>query len=219
MRFRLLGPIDVVDGDRAVGISGRRQRALLVALLLRPNEAVSTDRLIGDLWGKRRPDTAATALHGLVSSLRKALEPARDPDAAPTVLVTRAPGYMLRVGEADIDAVEFERLFESGRLALAAGDAGQAAELLRGALALWYGPALGEVAELEFAGAEARRLEELRLQALEQRTDADLALGRHAQLVPELEALVREQPLRERLRGQLMLALYRGGRQAHALEV
>jgi DNA-binding SARP family transcriptional activator len=219
MRFRLLGPIEVVDGDRAVGIGGRRQRALLAALLLQPNQPASTDRLIDDLWGERRPDTAATALHGLVSSLRKALEPNRDSDAAPTILVTRAPGYMLRIDEADIDAVEFERLFETGRQALAADDAAEAADVLRGALALWHGPALGEIAELEFARVEAHRLEELRLQALDKRIEADLLLGHSIELVPELEALVREQPLRERVRGQLMLALYRCGRQAEALEV
>jgi DNA-binding SARP family transcriptional activator len=158
-------------------------------------------------------------LHGLVSSLRKALEPNRDLDAAPTVLVTQAPGYMLRVDEAEIDAVEFERLFESGRQALAAGDAAEAADLLHGALALWRGPALGEIAELEFARVEAHRLEELRLQALEKRIEADLLLGHSTELVPELEALVREQPLRERVRGQLMVALYRCGRQADALDV
>src|ERR1700746_3038372 len=131
MRFRLLGPIDVVDGDRTVAIAGGRQRALLAALLLRPNEVVSTDRLIDELWGDRRPATATTALHGLVSTLRKVLEADHAKHAAPTVLVTRAPGYMLYVDEGDIDAVEFQRLLDHGRLALVAGKTAEAADTLR----------------------------------------------------------------------------------------
>jgi DNA-binding SARP family transcriptional activator len=211
MRFRLLGPMDVVDGDRVVGIGGGRQRALLAALLLRPNEVVSTERLIDELWSDHRPETATTALHGLVSALRKVLEP--------DVLVTRAPGYMLRLDEADIDAVEFERLLDGGRQELAAGNATEAADTLRRALALWRGPALAEVADREFAQIEAQRLDELRLQALEERIEADLQLGRSHELVPELEALVAREPLRDRPCALLMRALYGAGRQADALEV
>ena len=219
MRFRLLGPIEVSDGDRQIAVGGGRQRALLAALLLRPNETVSTDRLIDELWGEQRPGTAATALHGLVSALRKALEPDRDPDSPPTVLVTRAPGYMICVDESDIDAVEFERLHDRGKKALAAGDTAGAAEILRGALALWRGPALAEVADREFASVEAHRLDELRVQALEDRVEADLLLGRAEELVPELEALVAREPLRERPCALLMRALYASGRHADALEV
>jgi DNA-binding SARP family transcriptional activator len=219
MRFRLLGSIDVVDGDRAVGVGGGRQRALLAALLLRPNEVVSTERLIGELWGEHRTETATTALHGLVSTLRKALEDARSAEAAPTVIVTRESGYMLCVDEGDIDAVEFERLLASGRQALAAGEAGEAADTFRGALALWRGPALTEVADREFARIEAQRLDELRVEALEERIEADLLLGRSHELVPELEALVAREPLRERPCGLLMRALYASGRQADALDV
>jgi DNA-binding SARP family transcriptional activator len=212
MRFGLLGPIDVVDGDRTVAIGGGRQRALLAALLLRPNEVVSTERLIDELWGDRRPETATTALHGLVSALRKAL-------GAPAVLVTRAPGYMLCVDEGEIDAVEFQRLLDEGRRAAGAGEVTEAAATLRRALALWRGPALGEVADWEFAHIEAQRLDELRLQALEERIEADLLLGSANELVPELEALVAREPLRERPCGLLMRALYASGRQADALDV
>jgi YVTN family beta-propeller protein len=219
MRFRLLGPIDVVDGDRTVAISGGRQRALLAALLLRPNEVVSTDRLIDELWGERQPATATTALHGLVSTLRKVLEAGHAEHAAPTVLVTRAPGYMLCVDEGDIDAVEFQRLLDQGRLALVAGKTAEAADTLRRALALWRGPALAEVADWDFARIEAQRLDELRLEALEERLEADLLLGRANELVPELEALVAREPLRERPCWLLMRSLYASGRQTEALEV
>jgi DNA-binding SARP family transcriptional activator len=208
MRFRILGPLEVVDGDRPVPLGGARQRALLALLLTRANEPVSADGLIDDLWGEEPPRSAANALQFHVSQLRKAL-------GDPAALVTREPGYLLRVGPDDLDLLHFERLVSRARGAPPEVAAG----LLREALALWRGPALADLAYEPFLQTEIARLEELRHAALEERFDADLALGRHAQLVGELESLVRAQPLRERLRGQLMLALYRSGRQVEALEL
>jgi DNA-binding SARP family transcriptional activator/streptogramin lyase len=200
-------------------VGGARQRALLAALLIRPNAVVSSDRLIDELWGETPPDTASTALHGYVSQLRKVLEPGRAAGAPAEVLVTRAPGYVLRVDPSAIDAARFEQLVQEGRNALAAGDPGRAAQRLSDALGLWRGDALAGVDDTATTHAEARRLDELRLEALEDRIDADLARGHGDALVPELEALVQREPLRERPRGQLMLALYRAGRQAEALEL
>ncbi|MGZ4400804.1 MAG: BTAD domain-containing putative transcriptional regulator [Gaiellaceae bacterium] len=186
-----------------------KQRALLAILLLHPNEVVSRDRLIEELWGEERPETAAHALEVYVSQLRRTL--GRD------VVATRGSGYALTVEPEAVDAIRFERLVEQGRAELGT-DAAAAAETLRAALALWRGPALADVAYEQFAQTEIGRLDELRLTALEERIEADLRLGRHTELVAELEAAVGEHPLRERLRGQLMLALYRSGRQAEALE-
>jgi len=204
--FRILGPLEVMDGDRTVALGGSKQRALLACLLLHTNEVVSRDRLIDELWGASPPDTARTALQVYVSQLRKAL--ARD------LILTQPPGYLIRVSDGELDLHRFERLVATARTE---GPA-QTARLLREGLALWRGAPLAELGD-SFARAERARLEEQRLAALEQRIEAELALGRNAELVPELEGLVREQPLRERLRGQLMLALYRCGRQADALEV
>ncbi len=176
---------------------------------MRAGEVVSTDRLIDGLWGGRPPASAGKVLQNAVSQLRRSL--------GDDLIVTRAPGYALHVEPEAIDAHRFEALLEEGRSRLAAGEAAGAAVTLRDALALWRGPALDEFAYEPFAEAEAARLEELRLRALEERIDADLALGRHADVVGELERLLAGQPLRERPRGQLMLAFYRSGRQAEAL--
>ena len=219
MEFRVLGAIEVWESGKRLAVGGGRQRALLAALLLRPNEVVSTDRLIDDLWGERPPETAATALHGFVSQLRKVLEPDRGTGAAPSILVTRSPGYSLRVEPGQIDAHRFEQLSEEGRAALAADDPGDAGKRLREALGLWRGTALAEVADQPFARGEALRLEELRLRTVEDRIEADMELGMIAALVPELESLVAREPLREQLYGQLMRALYASGRQAEALDV
>jgi DNA-binding SARP family transcriptional activator len=200
MEFRILGPLEVLDGDRQVPLAGSRQRALLALLLTRAGEVVSTDRLIDQLWPDDPPRTAANALQYHVSQLRKSLGAER--------IVTRSPGYLIRVEPGELDLERFERL---------AGQGG--AEALREALALWRGQALADVAYEPFAQGEIRRLEELRLAVLERRVEADMELGRHAQLIGELEQLVAEQPLRERLRELLMLALYRSGRQADALAV
>ena len=188
--------------------------SLLAVLVLSPGRVVSTDRLVDELWGESPPRSARHLLHVYVSSLRKALAGATPRD----VLVTQSPGYVLELEEDELDARRFERLAEDGRRALADGDAERAASRLRDALALWRGPPLAEFTYEPFAQAEIARLEEVRLAAIEDRVEAGLALGSHAGLVAELEALVRESPLRERLRGQLMLALYRSGRQAEALE-
>jgi DNA-binding SARP family transcriptional activator len=182
------------------------------------NEVVSTDRLIDELWGDSPPDSAANMLQGYVSHLRKVLEPGRT-RGEHELLVSRAPGYMLQIRSDQIDAERFEQLTSEARRWLVEGDAEQAAERLRTALALWRGPALADLAYEPFARADVDRLEELRLAALEDRVDADLTLGRHDALVGELRELVDHHPLRERLRAQLMAALYRCGRQAEALAV
>ena len=208
MEFRILGPLEVVHQDRPLALGGARQRALLALLLTRANEVVSTDRLIDELWGERAPKTASNALQYHVSRLRKLLAPSH-------AIATQEPGYLIRVGPHELDLLRFERLVEEAQRSSPEG----AARLCREALALWRGPALADVAHESFAQSEILRLEELRLVALERRVDADLELGRGVELVAELEALVREHPLRERLRAQLMLALYRSGRQAEALEV
>ncbi len=207
MNFRILGPLEVTNDGKTLPLGGTRQRAVLALLLLHANEVVSTDALVDRLWGGRPPRTATKALQVYVSNLRKRL--GRD------VLMTRAPGYVLRVEPDELDLYQFERLVVEAR----AQDPETASSLLGNALSLWRGTALADFAYEPFAQAEIMRLEELRLAALEDRIDADLAKGLDARLVGELEGLVAEHPLRERLRGQLMLALYRSGRQAEALEV
>jgi DNA-binding SARP family transcriptional activator len=207
MEFRVLGPLEVVEEGQPLPLGGRQQRALLACLLLRANHLVSTDRLIEELWPGGAPRTAAKTIQVYVWKLRKELGQGR--------LVTQPPGYVLRVDSSELDLARFEELLEAARRV----DPDRAAERLREALSLWRGPALADLAYEPFAQTDIVRLEELRLAALEGRIEADLATGRHAELVGELEALVAEHPLRERLRGQLMLALYRSGRQAEALEV
>ena len=210
MELRILGPLEAV-GDDGVGIplGGRRARAVLARLLVQPNTIVSIDSLVDAVWGESPPATATGALQVHVSALRKALGADR--------IVTRAPGYSLRVDERELDATRFERLVQKGNGLLETGNAAQARARLADALELWRGPALADLAYEPFAQREAERLEELRLVALERRLEADLALGRDAELVGELETLVAEHPLRERLRAQLMVALYRSGRQADAV--
>ncbi len=209
----MLGPFEVrVDGQAPVALGGVRQRALLALLVLHAGEVVSTDRLIDQLWGAKPPPTALHTVQVFVSRLRRALGPASG------CLITRDPGYVLDVDADAIDATRCERLYAAGRAAIATGDYARAQETLREALSLWRGVPLADFTYEAFAQAAIARLEELRLSIREELIQAELALGRHEQLVPELEALVREQPLRERSRGQLMLALYRCGRQADALE-
>jgi YVTN family beta-propeller protein len=215
--FRILGPLEVSDQGREPAIAAGKQRALLAILLLHANEVVSNDRLIEELWGERAPGSAAKRLQVHVSRLRHALE-RDDGDGADSVVVTRGGGYLIRVEPGELDLERFERMLEEGSVALADRDPERALELLREALALWRGPPLAEFAYEPFAQQEIARLEELHLTALEQRIDAELTLGRHAQLIAELETLVKRQPFRERLRAQLMLALYRSGRQAEALQ-
>jgi len=205
--YLILGPLAVRDGETEVALRGGQQRKLLAILLLRAGEAVSSDRLVDELWHGEPPETAAKALQGYVSSLRKQL----GQEAVETV----GSGYRLAVVADDIDALRFEDLLAEAR----ALDRAPAAAKLREALALWRGPALADFAYDDFARQEIERLEQLRLAGIERRIDLELALGRHEDLVPELEALVRTHPLRERVRGHLMVALYRSGRQAEALDV
>jgi YVTN family beta-propeller protein len=213
MDFRILGPLEVLEQERACDVGGGRQRAVLALLLLHANEIVSSDRLIDELWSTGPPPSASKIVQVHVSRLRKVLN-----GVGEGILLTRGHGYMLRVQPGELDRDRFHGLVEEGRRALAAGDPEKAAERLRSALALWRGPPLAEFAYDSFAQDEIARLEELHVAALEERIDADLAMGRHDAVVQELEQLVRRHPLRERLRGQLMLALYRSGRQAEALE-
>ena len=218
MQFGILGPLEVSDEGRRVEIGGHKQRALLASLLLHANEVVSLDRLIDELWGETPPPTAAKTLQAQVSRLRRSLNGDEEPAAHMLgPLETRGHGYLLKVEPGQVDADRFQGMLEEARRTRAEGKPEEAAEKLRGALALWRGPALADFAYEPFAQTEIARLDELQLTALEERLDADLALGRDAELIGELEALVARHPLRERLRGQLMLALYRSDRQAEAL--
>jgi DNA-binding SARP family transcriptional activator len=210
LELRILGPLEAVRDGAPVNLPRPKQRALLASLLLHAGDVVSTDRLIEDVWGREPPRTALPALQGLVADLRKAL--------GEELIVTRAPGYALELGQASFDLHRFERLVEDGVRARSAGNPARGAALLRESLELWRGAPLADFAFADFAQEAIARLEELRVVAVEERIEAELALGRHAELVGGLEALVAAQPLRERARGQLMLALYRSGRQAEALE-
>jgi predicted ATPase/DNA-binding SARP family transcriptional activator len=211
VEFRILGPLEVRADDEAVALGGPKPRALLAILLLHANEPVSAERLALALWGEDAPADAIKTVQVHMSRLRKALG---DPDR----VVTTSSGYRLRVEPDDLDAERFERLIAAGRRELAAGRAGEAASLLREALGMWRGAPLDELASAPFAAAEIGRLEEQHVAALELRVEADLAVGRHAEVVPELQRLVAAHPWRERLHAQLMLALYRTGRQADALQ-
>lgn len=211
--FRILGPLEVRDGDDAVHLGGAKQRGVLALLLLRANQVVSSDRLIHELWGDTPPEDAATALQAHVSRLRKALP------EGPAILVTQPPGYVVRIEPEQLDRERFETAVREGRGALETGDASRAAAQLRTALELWRGAPLADLGDEPFVREATAQLEDAWLDALGSRVDADLALGRQAELVPELGALVRAHPLREGFREQLMLALYRTGRQAEALDV
>jgi WD40 repeat protein/DNA-binding SARP family transcriptional activator len=214
--FKILGPLVVLADGEPVSIGGPKQRALLALLLLSSNRVVSRDRLLGELFAEVGPNSADHALRNQISRLRKVLAAT---GAAPPRLVARPPGYLLRVEPGELDFEEFERLWVEGREALASRRPGVAAQALRAGETLWSGRALADLEVEGFIGVEIERLGELRLAALELRVDADLALGHHLALVSELEALTEEYPYRERFRAQLMLALYRCGRQAEGLEV
>ncbi len=215
LQFRVLGSVEVVAGESALTLAGEKPRAVLAFLLLHPNEVVSRDRLVDALWGEQPPATAAASLQVHVAKLRKLLEAAGD---SRDRLETRATGYVLHLGADELDAFSFERLVGEARRARTAGDRELAVALLNEALALWRGPVFADLTDATFIQAERARLEELRVTALEDRIEVDLALGRHSELVAELEQLVGEHPTRERLRAQYMLALYRSGRQTEALE-
>ncbi|MDP9297547.1 MAG: ABC transporter substrate-binding protein [Actinomycetota bacterium] len=213
MEFLILGPLEVLDGAGPLPLGGAKQRAALAILLLQRNEVVSRDRLIDGLWGDSPPPSAAHTLETYMSRLRKALHHDGDPER----ILTRPPGYLLRIDDGELDLQRLEFLTSEGKRSLATDDPVKAAEVFREGLTLFRGAPLGDVAHSPFAQAEIGRLEELRLAALEQRIDADLELGRCAAVVGELEALVTRYPLRERFWAQLMLALYRSGRQGEAL--
>jgi DNA-binding SARP family transcriptional activator/streptogramin lyase len=211
----VLGPLEVSSGGTPLPLGGPKQRALLALLLLHANEVVSRDRLVDGVWGESPPSTIGAVLNVYLSKLRKLLA-ASEPD---TALVTQPHGYMLRIEPEQLDLHRFEQLAREGREALASGNIEQGAARLEEALALWRGPPLADLAYAPFAASKIGRLLELRLSVIEDRIEADLALGRHFELVPELTALVAEYPLCERLRAQLMVALYRTGRQSEALQV
>jgi DNA-binding SARP family transcriptional activator len=207
LEFRLLGPLELEGEDGSLAAGGQKQRAVLALLLLNAGRVVSTDRLIDALWGEVPPRTATSSLQNFVAQLRKLV--------GPDALLTRPPGYLLRVDPERIDLECFLRLRDNAR----GRPADERAEMLRRALELWRGPPLADFRYEAWAEAEIERLEELRLAAVEDRLEAELETGRDAELVGELESLVAEHPLRERLRGHLMLALYRSGRQTEALDV
>ena len=215
--FWILGPLEVLDGGRTVPLGGVKQRALLGLLLLHANETLSTDRLIDELWGENSPASAAKAVHARVSRLRKALA-GEEGSGTGDLVVTRERGYELRLDPDRLDSNRFERLVAAGRSELGAGRPERAASALERALSLWRGAPLADLAYEPFAQPEIARLEDLRVTALELLIEAKLALGRHAEVIGQLETLIAEHPYREGLRAQLMLAFYRCDRQADALQ-
>jgi DNA-binding SARP family transcriptional activator len=210
LEFRILGPLEVVGERGPIRLGGTRQRATLAILLLNANRVVSVDRIVEDLYATAAPVTALKQVQRQISELRKAL-------GSTSEIETRSPGYMIRLSPGQLDLSVFERLAAEATEAFSAGDPRQAADLLRQALGVWRGDPLSDLTYESFAQAAIERLQEIRRAALEQQIDADLALGRHNELVAELEQLVHEHPVREQLHAQLMLALYRSGRQAEAL--
>jgi DNA-binding SARP family transcriptional activator len=213
MNVRILGGLEVLRDGVQIDLGPPRQRVLLARLLINPGETVTTDRLLEDLWARNVPDTARHALHVYVSKLRAALGPDRDR------LTRRDSGYCISIEPDELDATRFVQLVADGRASLARGDPEAAHTQLETALDIWRGPVLADVADEEFVRAEAVRLDEVRLVALEQRVAADLELGRHDALVEELRDLTVRHPFRERFWEQLMLSLYRCGRQAESLRV
>jgi len=205
--FRILGSLEVVDGEATLPLSGRNQRAVLALLLLHANRPVSTERMVDELWGEEPPRTATASVQNAISQLRKLLGVER--------LVTKPAGYVLVVEGTELDLARFEVLISQSRIAEPEDRVG----LLTEALGMWRGPALADLELETFAQEEIRRLEELRLAAVEERLDAEIAIGRHREAIGELESLISRNPLRERPRAMLMLALYRSGRQADALQV
>ena len=214
LEFGILGPLEAWRHGRPVAVSGVRQRALLALLIIQANKLVTTDQLVDGLFDGEASDGAVNAVQQSVSRLRRSLG---HDDSNGAVLLTRSGGYVLRVAADGVDALIFERLLADGRQLLADGDAQAAARRLTQALGLWRGPALGDLSGLSALQVEIRRLEELRLLATMERVDAELRLGNHAHLIPELESVCAANPLVERVHEQHALALYRAGRQADAL--
>ncbi|MFD9716487.1 AfsR/SARP family transcriptional regulator [Streptomyces sp. NBC_00690] len=208
MEYRILGPVEVRDGGTTIPLDGEKQRTVLAALLLTETGFLSDTDLTSLLWGSRPPGTHNAQIYNYVSRLRKTVGGAN--------IVRRSPGYRIEISTASLDLVDFEKLAKRGQGALAAGAYEEARRLLRSALALWHGPTLADVSEY-LTNAERPRIEEARISVLESRIEADLAVGGHAEVLPELTRLVGQYPLRERFRAQLMTALYRCDRQAEAL--
>jgi predicted ATPase/DNA-binding SARP family transcriptional activator len=217
VQFRVLGPLEVLVDGRLAALGAAKQRLVLAALLADANAVVSLDRLIDILWGEAPPQSAHGTVQGYIYRLRGAIEPRRGPGDPAATLLTRPPGYLLEVAPGQLDAIRFTDLLCAARRQAAGGELAQAATLLDEALGLWRGPAWAEFAELDFARAEVARVDGQRAAATEDRAEIDLALGRHSELISGLEATAASYPLRERPRAQLMLALYRAGRQAEAL--
>lgn len=215
LEFRVLGPLQVAKAGRLLPLGGFKQRGLLALLLLDRNRVVPRDLLVDALWGERPPPSAANSIQIYVSKLRRLFGDGETAEAG--AIVTEPPGYRLRVLPGELDADQFERLIAEGSEALGAGEAERAAETFAEALTLWHGPPFADFAAEPFARAEIARLEQLRLRALEERIEAQLSLGRHTEVLAELPTLIDQHPLEERLRAQLMVALYRSGRQADAL--
>ena len=219
MRFLVLGPLQVTDdGGEPVPISGAKERTILADLISHAGQVVSVDDLLEEVWGQDPPRTAEKTLGSYVSRLRRALEPSRSARTTSDVIETRGGGYLLDVSDDQIDAIRFERLAEEGRRLLDAGRPQDAGPALEQALGLWRGAAYQDYRYTGFGTSEGERLEELRRSVLEDRIDTRLAAGEASATIPDLEAMVREEPLRERRWGQLMLALYRAGRQAESLQ-
>ena len=217
MEFRILGPLEVLDEGRRLALGGRKPRALLALLLLHRGETLGTERLIDELWGERPPATAAKSLRVHVSRLRGALS-AGSGERSDELVVTRGHGYQLMLDPEHLDAQRFERLVAEGRRELAVGRPERAVVALEEGLSLWRGRPLDDLAYEPFAQQAIARLDDMRVAATEELVEARLALGRHADVLAELEPLIAEHPYRERLRAQLMLALYRCDRQADALQ-
>ena len=216
LQFQVLGPLEVLIGGRAVALGGPKPRTLLAALLADPNRVVSTDRLVDVLWGNRPPERSHTTLQKYVHELRSAIDPDRR-SGGDRVLLSRPPGYVLVLEPDQIDAARFERLLADGQRRSDRLELDWAKACFDEALALWRGPAWADFTDEEFARVEAARLDSLRALAAESRAEVGLAAGEHAELLADLEATVAAHPLRDRPRAQLMLALYRCGRQADAL--
>lgn len=219
MDFRMLGPFEVWDDGSPISLGGRRQRAVLALLAIHAGEVLSTDRIVEEIWAEDSPPSAVRTVHSYVSRLRSSLRFGSQTERGSDILVSRDPGYVLTIEPTWVDAVRFERGVARGAASMGAGDPEEANDELRRALALWRGTALADFAFESFATRESERLSERRLEAIELRIDTDLALVRHAQLVAELEGLVVSHPMRERFWAQLMVALYRSGRQSDALAV
>ncbi|MGH2754648.1 MAG: CocE/NonD family hydrolase [Actinomycetota bacterium] len=217
MRYRVLGPLEVRDDERPLDLGSRKQRAVLALLLIEAGRVVSVDALIDGLWGESAPATAQGTLQAYISNLRKVLEPSRGRGEAPAVIVSRPPGYVLDVDPDAVDAGRFESLAIHGSELVDQGSPEGALTVLDEALSLWRGPAYADFAFEPFAQQEVGRLEELHLTVVEAKTESELALGRHRMLIGELRRWVEKEPLRERLRANLALALYRDARQAEAL--